>query len=65
MQTIFILEELWNVVEQGYKERSQLETSASWIEDQGKECKETITVNTTILRIIQISCMHVHLFWNF
>jgi len=52
METIFISQDLWDVVEDGYEERP-IRRNASSIAEKENEYKENVKKNATALRIIQ------------
>ncbi|XP_057449943.1 uncharacterized protein LOC130741148 [Lotus japonicus] len=52
METIFLSQDLWDVVEEKYEERPDPKT-ADWTDVKEKEYKENVKKNATTLRIIQ------------
>ncbi|XP_057418038.1 uncharacterized protein LOC130712217 [Lotus japonicus] len=52
METIFLSQDLWDVVEEKYEELSDQKT-ADWTDVKEKEYKENVKKNATTLRIIQ------------
>lgn len=53
METIFLSQDLWDIVEEGYQERQDQQGSSSRIEEKEKEYKENVKKNAMALRIIQ------------
>ena len=52
METIFVSQDLWDVVEEGYAERPS-QKNDSWTNDKEKAYKENVKKNATALRFIQ------------
>ncbi|CAI8608913.1 unnamed protein product [Vicia faba] len=52
LEIIFITQDLWEVVEEGYAER-QSQKDASCAEDKEKSYKENVMKNATTLRLVQ------------
>ncbi|PNX79108.1 copia-type polyprotein, partial [Trifolium pratense] len=52
METIFVSQDLWDVVEEEYEERPSPK-NASWSDDKEKAYKENVKKNATALRFIQ------------
>lgn len=59
METIFLSQDLWSIVDEGYEERSREDNSSSSdegdvtvIEEQEKAVKENVMKNAMALRIL-------------
>jgi hypothetical protein len=53
MDTIFISQDLWTLVDEGFAEPPQEGSSTSWSEEDAKDYKQNVQRNATALRIIQ------------
>jgi len=53
METIFISQDLWTLVDEGFAEPPQEGSFASWSEEDAKDYKQNVQRNAIALRIIQ------------
>ena len=53
METFFLSQNLWGVVEDGYAEPLESASSSDWTQEHQQQYKENIQRNATALRYIQ------------